>query len=266
MGEIKQGKSVLRWRPAAQGGFEGRVILGQKMSPVIHDDDEQHIVARLRNEAGRLHPDYFGFDGALRRFLQFKPDGLKGDQGPMAEREYKLRAAAAINDTLPLTAAMAANAADAIRLAGNSKCWINLLSPYEAMRMKDALKGSGGAAFLKAAALFASGDWAQGGNQMTAAIKAHGTMTWPIATYLPFLWDCTNHMFLKPTVTVDFAQRVGHKFQEDYDPAINAETYESLLDLVAVTRQEIATLDPRDNIDIQSFIWVVGAYKDDDKP
>jgi hypothetical protein len=35
---------------------------------------------------------------------------------------------------------------------------------------------------------------------------------------------------------------------------------------VATTRTAIASLEPRDNLDIQSFIWVVGEYREEDKP
>jgi hypothetical protein len=31
-------------------------------------------------------------------------------------------------------------------------------------------------------------------------------------------------------------------------------------DLLDVTRREIEVFEPRDNIDIQSFIWIVGGY------
>jgi len=36
--------------------------------------------------------------------------------------------------------------------------------------------------------------------------------------------------------------------------------YDSLLDLIARTEQEIADLHPRDRIDVQSFIWAIGDY------
>jgi hypothetical protein len=36
--------------------------------------------------------------------------------------------------------------------------------------------------------------------------------------------------------------------------------YDSLLDLARRTATELADLQPRDRIDVQSFIWVVGAY------
>jgi hypothetical protein len=34
----------------------------------------------------------------------------------------------------------------------------------------------------------------------------------------------------------------------------------TLRDLLDVTRREIEVFEPRDNIDIQSFIWIVGGY------
>jgi hypothetical protein len=34
------------------------------------------------------------------------------------------------------------------------------------------------------------------------------------------------------------------------------------LDLVAKTETELTDLKPRDRIDLQSFIWVVGDYQD----
>ena len=61
---------------------------------------------------------------------------------------------------------------------------------------------------------------------MRKAVEPYGSFTWPIATYLPFLWSLDTHLFLKPTATRDFA----------------------------------------DGIHVQSFIWVVGEYRDRDLP
>jgi hypothetical protein len=70
-------------------------------------------------------------------------------------------------------------------------------------------------------------------------------------------------MFLKPEATKDFATRVGHRFASDYEARLHLPIYESLLDLVSRTALELADLRPRDWIDIQSFIWVVGDYQED---
>ena len=98
---------------------------------------------------------------------------------------------------------------------------------------------------------------------MERALKPHESAKWTVATYLPFLWRPESHMFLKPEVTKDFAARVGHRFASDYEPRLDLAVYESLLDLASKTAAELAELKPRDRIDVQSFIWVVGDYKED---
>ncbi len=69
-------------------------------------------------------------------------------------------------------------------------------------------------------------------------------------------------MFLKPEASKDFAARVGHRFHLDYEPGLEVGVYESLLDLAERTAGELADLNPRDRIDVQSFIWVVGNYRE----
>jgi hypothetical protein len=141
-----------------------------------------------------------------------------------------------------------------------------MLSPFEAARLNDTLRGVTGGRFLRGASAFVQEDYQSGIAEMGAAVSSHGRISWPIITYLPFLWNYEQHMFLKPTVTGDFADRVGHDFHHRYEAEPNESTYQSLLDLVATTRAAIAPLEPRDNLDIQSFIWVVGEYRDEDKP
>ena len=93
-----------------------------------------------------------------------------------------------------------------------------------------------------------------------AAAQAFGCATWPVLTYLPFLWRPEAHLFLKPTAMRDFARCVGHPFQHDYDPTPGIAAYASLLDLARRTEAELADLRPRDRLDVQGFVWVVGTY------
>ena len=257
--ERPYGQATLKWQSAKDGGFIGAVMLGGKRVAVIEDSEEERLLVRLRNKAGELHPDYVGFDGAITRYRHFFPSGLHGAASASSERDYKERAAARLRATVPLEQAISATDSDAAALAG-AGIMTNMLSPFESARLQDTLKGESGGQFLRGAAAFASGDYTAGAAAMASAVQAHGRISWPIATYLPFLWDYEHHMFLKPTVTADFADRVGHDFQHHYSAELNADTYLALLDLVAVTRSAIAELEPRDNLDIQSFIWVVGKY------
>jgi hypothetical protein len=264
MAEERLGDALLRWQPAKDGGFAGAVILGGKRLALLHDPDEKQLIARLRNEAGKLHPDYVGFDGAVKRFLRFFPSGLHSASSAASERTYKERAASRLRAVLSMEAAAQATNESASDLA-KAGIQTNMLSPFEAARLRDTLMGETGGAFLRGAAAFAAGDYKAGGDAMAAAVRPHGRISWPILTYLPFLWDYERHMFLKPTVTGDFADRVGHEFRHRYSPEPNADTYLSLLDLVETTKVAIKSLQPRDNLDIQSFIWVVGEYREGDE-
>lgn len=128
--------------------------------------------------------------------------------------------------------------------------------------MKEALYGPKADDFVRGAARFATGEMKEGLWEMQQALKPHEIAKWTAVTYLPFLWRPEAHMFLKPEVTKDFALRVGHPFADEYEAKLDLRVYESLLNLVARTEKEIADLHPKDHIDVQSFIWVIGAYKD----
>lgn len=65
----KYGKSTLRWQVDKDGGYSEVVIADGKTSTVLHDENEQLLLARLRNEAGKLHPHYLGIEGAIVRLL-----------------------------------------------------------------------------------------------------------------------------------------------------------------------------------------------------
>ena len=95
---------------------------------------------------------------------------------------------------------------------------------------------------------------------MESTLRRYEAAKWTVVTYLPFLWRPEQHMFLKPETTKDFAQRVGHSFASDYEPQLDLFVYESLLDLATRTSTELSDLRPRDRIDVQSFIWVIGNY------
>ena len=261
----RYGKATVRWQPTKDGRFAGTVIVEGKRGEVLTDEIEERLVARLRNEAGKLEPNYFGMDGAIARFLEFMPGGLRGERSVSEERKYKLDASRELNQILPLEAALQATGADA-EAVRKARVWLNILSPYESMHMKQVLENSEGPAFLRAAAEFASGKYAIGAAGMDNALKKFGRQSWPKATYFGYLWRPTESMFCKPTVTQDFAQRIGHEFQHIYDPEIGERVYASLIDLAEHTLAATRALGAEDYIDVQSFIYVVGGYTDQDRP
>lgn len=259
------GKATLRWQPSKDGGFEGAVIVAGKRGEILSDENEDRLVARLRNEAGKLEPNYIGMDGAIARFLEFMPGGLRGERSVSEERDYKVAASRELNAVLPLERALEATEKDAAAVR-RARVWLNILSPYEAMHLKTVLEKSEGPAFLRAAARFATGDYAAGAQGMETSLRKYGNQSWPKATYFGYLWRPTQNMFCKPTVTQDFAQRIGHEFQHVYEPGIDGQVYASLMDLADLTLTATRPLGAEDYIDVQSFIYVVGGYAEKDRP
>ncbi|HEY5105735.1 MAG TPA: hypothetical protein VII73_03060 [Caulobacteraceae bacterium] len=233
-------------------------------------EDADRVWTRLHDEVAKRSVSYFGYEGAKARFLKYFPGGFASDtyvgdgsQHGTGERAYKLKAKALLEDIAPLDAAATGTGyGAAVRKVFQAT---NLLSPFEKPRIGDVLKGANADAFVRGAARFALGDTKAGLAEMEKAAKADGAAKWTVATYLPFLWRPETHMFLKPEVTKDYAERVGHRFADDYDSALRPEVYDSLRDLYTETGAAIADLGPRDNIDLQSFIWVVGEYTGEER-
>ncbi|MBJ6127389.1 hypothetical protein [Microvirga splendida] len=259
--EAKAGEALLRLVGHNKTYF-GIVIAGNAIRAKIEGGNPDDVWRRLHDEAARTNPSYFGFSGAKARFLRMFPDGFSTPGYGPHERDYKLKAKSKLDATLPLEDALSASGHGESALAAFRAT--NLLSPFESTRMQEALRSRAADAFIQGAATFAIGEVERGLNAMEDALKPFDIAKWTAVTYLPFLWRPEAHMFLKPEVTKDFAQRVGHRFADLYAAPLNISIYRSLLDLVGETAESIADFGPRDNIDIQSFIWVVGKYTTDE--
>ena len=87
--------------------------------------------------------------------------------------------------------------------------------------------------------------------------KQTRVLTWPVVTVFGFLARPDSHIFLKPNVTRAAAEEYGFDFQYVSQPSW--ETYASLLEWADQMRRDLHDLQPRDMIDIQSFLWVQGS-------
>lgn len=241
--------------------FIGLIIAGEVKKLQIDGTSADDVWRRLHDEAGKTNPKYFGFDGARGRFLRFFPNGFHSAGYADEERNYKVAAKKKLDATVPVEKAVIGSGFGEAVLAVFRAT--NLLSPFEKTRLQDVLRGPTADPFIRATARFTMDETKAALLEMERALKPSESAKWTVATYLPFLWRPEKHMFLKPEVTKDFAVRVGHRFATDYEPRLDIEVYNSLLDLVTKTTAELSDLKPRDRIDVQSFIWVVGDYQED---
>lgn len=256
--EEMRGKLTLRL-VRTNNGVAGALIGGSGGRPVvIQGTDLNDTWRRLELEAGKLHPSYFGFDGARARFLREYPKAFTDPGYLKDERTYKLDGKARLDAAVPLADAATGSGFGSAVMRAYADKGMNLMPWRETDRLKALLSGPSADAFVRALTAFTLGAGAPALADMEHLLRPHDSAKWTIVTYLPYLWRPDRHMFLKPTITKDFAARVGHPFAYVYASRLDMAVYDSLLDMAGRTEAELADLHPQDRIDVQSFIWVVG--------
>ena len=203
------------------------------------------------------------------KFLRFFPQGFRDETYLDWERSYKWRAHQDWQWALNRKAYQRKLSEgkfleigrDAVRIESRT----NLLFSFEKMAIRDALKSERGArAFAEGlyALLYGLGTlpnkftrWCE----VVAALprKQSRVLTWPLATVFGFIAQPETHIFLKPIVTRLAATQYGFDFHYRSGPAW--ETYCTLLRFSHEIGKDLLDLRPRDLIDIQSFIWVLGS-------
>lgn len=204
-----------------------------------------------------------------RKFLRLFPRGFADAKYDAWERGYKWEAHQGWNEVLNQEEykfllrrkQFVEIAARAVRLESRT----NLLFSFEKMALRDAVKSAAGAR-LMATELY---EFIYGNKAVPAQFrrwiaaveqlprKQTRVLTWPIVTVFGFIARPDKHIFLKPNVTRAAAAEYEFDFQYQSRPAW--EVYESLLNFARKVRQDTADLRPRDMMDIQSFLWVLGS-------
>lgn len=202
-----------------------------------------------------------------RKFLSFFPDGFADEAYVDSERAYKWRAHEAWEDALNERAFAALlkqrRYGEIARMVVRVESRTNLIFSYEKMALRDAVRDTAGArAFAQGLYAFLHG----GGDfdawcAVIAGLPRPGTrvLTWPIATVFGFIAQPKTHLFVKPTVTKLAARAYGFDYR--YDSRPSSASYASARAFAALVKREQEPLKPRDMIDAQGFIWVMGSQE-----
>lgn len=215
-----------------------------------------------------------GSQKSRRKFLYYFPGGFYDETYIDWERNYKWKAHQQWEELLNRNELRqllkqkeySEIAARAIRIESRT----NLLFSFEKMALRDAIKSRAGAR------LFSQGlyDFLHGSLsvderfaawvEMIALLPRKQTrvLTWPVVTVFGFIAQPQMHIFLKPNVTRIAARKFGFDFP--YKTRPSWETYSEFLRFGQIVRSEVPDLRPRDMIDIQSFIWVLGSDEYED--
>lgn len=204
-----------------------------------------------------------------RKFLRFFPKGFYDAKYIDWERGYKWKAHEKWEEVLQKSAfgkllkteKFSEICAHAVRIESRT----NLLFSFEKMALRDAVKTSDGARIFSEGLfefLYGRGkiekrfeNWCQ--TIASLPRKQTRVLTHPLATVFGFIAQPETHIFLKPNATRTAAREYG--FELFYESRPSWKTYSSLLEFAEVIRRDLDDLKPRDMMDIQSFIWVIGS-------
>lgn len=204
-----------------------------------------------------------------RKFLRYYPKGFSDPAYLELERDYKWQAhkkwMSKLNkdefQRLLRAEAFEEIAARAVAIESRT----NLLFSFEKMALRDAVKRPAGArSFAKGLFEFLHSKkplkhrfatWCEA----VAGLPRRQTrvLTWPAVTVFGFIAQPRQHFFFKPMVTRRAADRYGNALE--YTPRPQWETYIGTLKFVRSVRRDLRDLNPRDMIDLQSFLWVQGS-------
>lgn len=204
-----------------------------------------------------------------RKFLRFFPKGFYDEKYINWERGYKWNAheqwEEALNHTAFRSLLREEKFAEICAFAVRTESRTNLLFSFEKMALRDAVKSAEGARmFAEGLFKFLHGRarietrfdrWCE----TIAALPRRQTrvLNHPLATVFGFIAQPETHIFLKPNVTRAAAREYGFELQ--YKSRPSWEIYASMLEFAEIIRCDLDDLQPRDMMDIQSFMWVQGS-------
>jgi hypothetical protein len=206
---------------------------------------------------------------AKRKFLYFFPGGFQSEKYLSGKRAFMWNAheewKRKLNRTMFKQLLSKEKFGVINERALNLESGTKLLFPLEKIALRDALKTP------EAARIFAEGlyeyTYGDGTKRENFENFRHALSklpslktrvhTWPVQTLFGFIAHPTRHILLKPMITKAAAKKYDYDLL--YKPVPNWETYESMLDFAATIRKDIPGLHPRDFIDLQVFITVLGS-------
>lgn len=211
---------------------------------------------------------YRSIPESIQSFLAHFPEGFYGQKFKEHEREYKDKACALAQELLgrePYHSLLEIeDYAEITKRALKIVNTTNLIFPNEKMSLKDGLaEPSAQKEFSIALFSLLYGDelLEQRFVGFAKVLEKIDAAKWTTATYFLFILDPSKFIFVKPTITQYSSALCG--FEINYKPQLNWLTYKSVLSFSEYLFSELSELEPRDMIDIQSFMWCIapGTYQ-----
>ncbi len=262
----KIGKSELNlYRHDPTGDWIGEIRKGAVISQFVGDDKDQ-LIAEMEAETSPPPPPIKGYKGAIDRFLYLYPEGfenaafLRGERGGKIEAGDKLKPLLDPKTTDEEAVVLLRAARALLNRGGQSPLHMTESSDLDAV-----WSGTSMSTYIHALRAFGIGDRLEGFRISRWAMDGV-RCSWPMVTLFPALLCPTSEAVLRPEAAKTYARAVRSAFAEIYEREPNLAVYEAFVALLDETAKEIATLNPRDYIDLVSFVWVATSYSAKEHP
>ncbi len=270
LGEVLENSNGEKLRVFFVGAGEKTLSLKHVQPLQVGASESAHpVLDNLKISKSSSTIKYQSLSQSIKFFLEQFPHGFYGDKFNMHERGYKDKAHALAKDLLSEEAfselLKSENFAEIAKRVLKIVNATNLIFPNEKMSLKDALVDVDAQkhfAHVLFSLLYGQGDLEERFVSFATLLENLNAAKWTTATYFLFVVHPSKYMFIKPTITQHSSELCG--FEINYQPQLNWLTYKSVLSFSEYLFSQLAELNPRDMIDVQSFMWCIapGTYDD----
>ncbi|WP_177420275.1 DUF3553 domain-containing protein [endosymbiont of Lamellibrachia barhami] len=229
-------------------------VVGEEAKNVLLDN------RAITPKAGGIK--HLSLPAAVERFLGLFPLGFKDENYLKEERDYKLKAHELMQELLNKEdfqgLLSSGNYEQVCKRSLRVVNKTNLVFPNEKMALKDGLKPAEQQERFANdlyQLLYGNEEMEERFTNFSNTLQEMEAAKWTIISYFPFICHPDKHMFLKPMISQHAAAII--RFELNYQPKLNWLTYSCLLKFSQLLSDSIKELEPRDMIDVQSFMWCI---------
>ncbi len=241
-----------------------KTILLKYVEPIKVKGEESNHGGLDNLKATATGVKYQRFSKLTESFLEAYPEGFDNEKFVGDERAQKEKARELAMDLLPkerfkelIDASDYAEITQRVLKILNAT---NLILPNERLSLKNGLQEERSQEMFAKALhelLYSEDDLKDRFERFSAVLGMINAGKWTLATYFLFVFYPEKHMFVKPKLMQQSADKC--RFELNYKAQLNWQTYESVLSFAEYVSAELSELKPKDMMDVKDFIWHTAA-------
>ncbi len=245
------------------GGGEKTISLKYIQPVKVSEAESVHPgLDNLKIDKSKSGIKYQSLSDSIQFFLKEYPEGFYGEKFIKEERNYKDDAHKTAQELLNKEIFHSLLAQEdfmeirkrALRVINKT----NIIFQHEVISLNNGLDDEEVQRAFSIALynlLFDGGELKQRFEAFSRVLENAGADKWPVMSYFLFILFPDKYMFVKPTIMQHLSDLC--RFEINYKPQLNWLTYKCILDFSNYLMHELSDLNPRDMIDVQSFMWCI---------